>query len=40
MEVTPTGMVIEAREEQSQKTKSPMEVTPSGRVIEAREEQS
>ena len=39
MEVTPSGMVIDANEEQSEKAHLPMEVTLPGMVTEDREEQ-
>ena len=39
MEVTPSGIVMEAREEQPLKQASPREVREEGRVMETREEQ-
>ena len=38
IEVTPSGMVIEIREEHPLKVASPIEVTEFGMVIEVREE--
>ena len=40
IEVTPSGMLIEVREEQSKKAYEPIEVTASGMFIETSAEQS